>query len=100
MALYSGALREKQSGESTTSNATLFFSAGVHVLASVLLTAVFLPRIGDSTVLGKAVGDSIDFINGVDAFICSVRIIWVEETRNVSCSFTYDTLLFGIWCDY
>lgn len=88
MALYSGALREKQSGESTTSNATLFLSAGVRVLSSVLLIAVFLPGIGDRAVLGKTVGDSIDLTNGVDAFICSVWIIWVEETRNVSCSFT------------
>ena len=90
MALYNGVLREIQSGESTTSNATLFLSACV--LASVLLIAVFLPGIGDSAVLGKAVGDSIVLINGVDAFICSARIIWFEETWNISCSFTYTTV--------
>ena len=90
MALYNGVLRETQSGESTTSNATFFLSAGV--VASVLLKAVFLPGIGDSAVLGKAVGASTVLINGVDAFICSARIIWFEETRNISYSFTYTTV--------
>jgi len=70
VALYNGVLQETiESGESATSNATLFLSAGV--LASVFVIAVILPRIGDSAVLGKAVGDSTDLINGVDAFICS-----------------------------
>lgn len=79
VALYCGVLKEKLSGESTTSNATLFLSAGVLVLASIFRTAVFLPDMGDSAVLVKADGDSID-LSGVDAFICWA--IWVKQISN------------------
>jgi len=61
VALYCGVLQEKEAGESTTSNATLFLIAGV-------LAAVFFPVIGDSGGLIIEAVFSIDF-TGVEAWV-------------------------------
>ena len=54
VALYCGVSQENESEVSTTSNATLLTNVGV-------LVAVFLAEMGDSVVLIKGLGHSIDF---------------------------------------
>lgn len=78
VALYTGISGVKQSEESTTSNATRRFSAGV------LVTGVFLPGMGDSGVLVNfTAGDSAEF-SGVEEANCFTQLAFSEKRRQCS----------------
>lgn len=76
VALYTGISGVKQSEESTTSNATRRFTAGV------LVTGVFLPGMGDSGVLVNFTARDSAEISGVEEANCFTQLAFFERGIN------------------